>query len=149
MKSLKLLETLKARGSACKAKTQVLWNCFKNDLLMGGNMDKYLFYGMTGDKLCFQHVLLNALALAGKGKTVKIIFEGGSVKLLPQFIMENNPLFLKARELDLIAGVCLGCSRALGVADRLKDSGLPMLNDLSGHAGMDSYIEDGYTVISM
>ena len=39
-------------------------------------MDKILFYGMTGEKMCFQHILLNALDLFSSGTEVKIIFEG-------------------------------------------------------------------------
>lgn len=35
-------------------------------------MNKILYYGMTGEKMCFQHILLNALDLAEEGKEVKI-----------------------------------------------------------------------------
>ena len=48
-------------------------------------MKKYLFYGMTGEKMCFQHILMNAVDLSEKGYEVKIIFEGASVKLVPVF----------------------------------------------------------------
>ena len=44
-------------------------------------MKKILFYAMTGEKMCFQHVLMNALDLHNSGYEVKIIFEGASVKL--------------------------------------------------------------------
>jgi hypothetical protein len=44
-------------------------------------MKKVLFYAMTGEKSCFQHVLMNAIDLAADGMDVKIIFEGASVKL--------------------------------------------------------------------
>jgi hypothetical protein len=37
---------------------------------------------MTGEKSCFQHVLMNAIDLAVDCMDVKIIFEGASVKLL-------------------------------------------------------------------
>ncbi len=112
-------------------------------------MANYLFYGMTGDKLSFQHVLMNALALSERGNTVKIIFEGPSVRLVPLFIMEKNPLYLEALERGLIAGICQGCSRAHGVAHRLKDIAVPLLKDMSGHAGLAPYLEEGYTVISL
>ena len=36
-------------------------------------MKKILFYGMSGEKMCFQHVLLNALDLHEAGGEVKII----------------------------------------------------------------------------
>ena len=48
-------------------------------------MKKILFYGMTGEKMCFRHILLNALDLSADGEEVKVIFEGASVKLVPVF----------------------------------------------------------------
>lgn len=112
-------------------------------------MKKILFYGMTGEKMCFQHILFNALDLAASGAQVKIIFEGASVKLAPLFNEEDNPLYLKAKEKDLIAGICNACSRVLGVYEDVLSLGLPMLSDMSGHAGMKKYINEGYEVISI
>ena len=112
-------------------------------------MDKYLFYGMTGEKMCFQHILLNALDLAGSGKEVKIIFEGASVKLVPVFEEEGNPLYKKAKQSGIIAGICSACSKVMGVYEANAASGLTMLDDMSGHAGMKRFVEDGYKVISM
>ncbi|NLC95988.1 MAG: hypothetical protein GX675_00245 [Erysipelotrichaceae bacterium] len=112
-------------------------------------MEKILFYGMTGEKMCFQHILLNALDLVADGKDVKIIFEGASVKLVPVFEEENNPLYKKAKEQGLIAGICLACSKVMGVYDENLKSGLVMLDDMNGHAGMKAYINQGYRCISM
>ena len=112
-------------------------------------MKKVLFYGMTGEKMCFQHILFNALDLAASGAEVKIIFEGASVKLVPIFEDEENPLYLKAKENGLIAGICTACSKVLGIYDDVSNIGLPMLSDMSGHAGMKNYVNDGYKVISM
>ena len=112
-------------------------------------MDKYLFYGMTGNKMCFNHILLNALDLADTGIAAKIIFEGESVKLVSVFEEEKNALYLKAKERGLIAGICLACSKVMGVFEKNSTYGLPMLGDMNGHAGMKPYITDGYQVISM
>lgn len=112
-------------------------------------MKKILFYGMTEKKMCFQHILMNALDLNASGIEVKIIFEGGSVKLVSVFEKENNPLYKKAKDLGLIEGVCLACSKVLEVYEVNVESGLPMLDDMNGHAGMKKYIEEGYEVISM
>jgi len=112
-------------------------------------MDKFLFYGMTGEKMCFQHVLMNALDLWASGAEVKVIFEGSNVRLLYELEKENNPLFRKAKEAGLIAGVCLACSKVLGVYEQIKDLGLPFLDDMFGHAGMKPFIEQAYKVISM
>ncbi len=112
-------------------------------------MKKILFYGMNGEKMCFQHILLNALDLASNGNQVKIIFEGSSVKLVKVFEEEKNPLYAKAKSLDLIAGICLACSKMLGVYEDNLESNLPMLNGMNGHAGMKAYIDEGYEVISI
>ncbi|NLB17759.1 MAG: hypothetical protein GX825_03260 [Syntrophomonadaceae bacterium] len=112
-------------------------------------MEKILFYGMTGEKMCFLHLLMNALDLSSSGYEVKIIFEGQSVKLVPLFEEEMNPLYKKAKDSGIIAGVCKTCSKVLGVYDQNKITGLAMLDDMSGHAGMKSYINGGYKVISM
>ena len=112
-------------------------------------MKKILFYGMTEKKMCFQHILMNALDLHESGTEVKIIFEGGAVKLVSVFEEEKNPLYIKAKEKGLIEGVCLACSKVLDVYDKNLESGLEMIGDMSGHAGMKKYINDGYEVISM
>jgi hypothetical protein len=112
-------------------------------------MEKVLFYGMTGEKMCFQHILLNALDLSEDGHEVKIVFEGASVKLVSVFEKEANPLYMKAKSAGVIAGVCFACSKVMGVFEQNEATGLPMLSDMSGHAGMKRYIEDGYRVVSM
>lgn len=112
-------------------------------------MKKLLFYAMTGEKMCFQHVLMNALDLHHAGFEVRIIFEGASVKLPAMLKEENNPLFAKALEAGLIAGICFACSKVLGVFEANHALGLPMLDDMYGHAGMKAYLMQGYEVISM
>jgi hypothetical protein len=112
-------------------------------------MKKNLFYAMTGEKMCFQHVLMNALDLSEAGNEVKIIFEGASVKLVPVLEEESNPLYKRAKESGLIAGVCLACSKVMGVYESNSATGLKMLDDMFGHAGMKRFIQDGYDVISI
>ena len=112
-------------------------------------MKKVLFYALTGEKMCFQHVLMNALDLHKDGFEVKIIFEGASVKLPSILKEENNPLFGKAIEAGLIAGICFACSKVLGVFEANLALGLPMLDDMFGHAGMKPYLTDGYEVVSI
>ncbi|MGJ4849207.1 hypothetical protein ACH6CV_03035 [Bacillota bacterium Meth-B3] len=112
-------------------------------------MRKVLFYGMTGEKMCFTHILLNALDLSAAGDEVKIIFEGASVKLVGAFEAEQHPLYLRAKAANLIAGVCLACSKVMGVYEQNAAAGLPMLDDMSGHAGMKRYLADGYQVVSI
>ena len=112
-------------------------------------MSNILFYAMTGEKLCFLHVLMNAVDLAGKGHEVKVIFEGRSVALAPQLDEEKNPLFLRAREAGLIAGVCRACAKQFGVDEKVEAIGIPLISDMMGHAGLAGYGADGYQVIGM
>ena len=112
-------------------------------------MNKVLFYAMNGERMCFSHVLLNALDLSEAGAEVKIIFEGPSVKLPALLNEEKNKLYLKALDSGLIAGICLACSKGMGVFEQNEKTGLPMLSDMSGHAGMKEYISSGYKVISI
>lgn len=112
-------------------------------------MKKYLFYGMTGEKMCFLHILMNALNLTAAGMESRIIFEGASVQLVGVLEEEANPFYLKAKEAGLIAGVCLACSKVLGVYETNLASGLPMLADMNGHAGMKPLAEEGYEIISL
>lgn len=111
-------------------------------------MKKYLFYGMTGEKMCFQHILMNAVDLSEKGYEVKIIFEGASVKLVPVFEEEKTPIYVKAKEKGLIAGVCFACTKVINVYDEVVKSELELINDMMGHAGIARYADE-YEVISM
>ncbi len=112
-------------------------------------MNKYLFYAMRGQLMCFLHILMNALDLHEAGHEVRIVFEGESVTLPPQLAEKGNKLYLKALELGLIAGVCKACSVQLGVLEAIEKLELPLLSDMNGHAGMRPFVSEGYTVISM
>ena len=112
-------------------------------------MKKVLYYGMTGEKSCFMHVLLNALDLHEAGHEVKVVFEGASVRLPAQFAADGNPVYLKAKEAGLLAGICLACAKTLGVYEASEGLGLPFLSDMKGHAGMKPFMEAGYGVISI
>lgn len=88
-------------------------------------MDKILFYGMTGEKMGFLHILLNALDLSAAGAEVKIIFEGASVKLVSVFEEENNPLYKKAKDAGLIAGIVWPAPKVWGFWSRMKKPDCP------------------------
>lgn len=111
-------------------------------------MGKYLFYVMRGKKMCFVHVLLNALDLAEAGNEVKIIFEGESVRLPKILEEEKFGLYLKAKERNLIAGVCYACSVQLDVLDFNQGLDYPLIKDMNGHAGMKRYVDEGYHVVT-
>lgn len=111
-------------------------------------MKKILFYAMNGEKMCFLHLLMNALDLHESGVKVAVIFEGSSVKLPAILEEEGNKLYIKAKNEGILAGVCLACSNVLGVLEENEKTGLPLISDMMGHAGVKPYVLDAYEVIS-
>lgn len=112
-------------------------------------MTKVAFFTFRNHKMCFQHLLLNALDILEKGGEAKIIFEGEAVKLPKVLTDESNPLFKKALEKGVIAGVCEACSKAMEVYDINKDLGMTFLSSLKGHPSMEDYLSEGYQVITL
>jgi hypothetical protein len=117
----------------------------------GADMKKVVLFAFNGDFMCFIHVLLNALDMKEKGYGVKIVIEGSATKLIPELRKEGNPMhasYQRAKDLDLIAGVCKACSNKMGTADAAKEEGFTLLDDMSGHPGMASYQKQGFEVIT-
>jgi len=112
-------------------------------------MDKFVIFAFKGEQMCFLHVLLNALDMDGKGMESRIVIEGEAVKLVQEMEERKNPLYLKAKEKGLIAGICRACSAKLGVLEYNHTVGLPMLDDMNGHPSMAAFIAQGYQVITL
>lgn len=112
-------------------------------------MDKFAFFAFNGDLMCFQHVLLNALDLAEKGHEAKIIFEGEAVKLVQKLENSTNKHYFAAKEKELIDSICKACSAKLGVLEFNQKTDIPLKGEMSGHPAMESYIKDGYKIITM
>jgi hypothetical protein len=114
-------------------------------------MKKIALFAFNGDPLCFVHVLLNALDLHQRSHTVRLVLEGTSVKLVPELVRPDHflhPLWQKVREAGLVDGACRACSVKLGVLEAVEALGLPLLADMSGHAGMAPYLEEGFEVVT-
>ena len=112
---------------------------------------KNALFVFNGNPMCFIHVLLNALDMKAKGMEARIVLEGESVQLVPELARPGSPLnglWVKAREAGLVDGVCLACAKKLGTHDDAVAQELPLLSDMSGHAGMAGYQEAGFTIIT-
>ena len=95
--------------------------------------------------------ILNALDMKENGDEVKIIVEGSATKLIPDMAKEGNPLFLlysKAKDKNLIDGVCRACSAKMGVTSSVEKEGLPFLDEMSGHRSMAWYEKNGFQIIT-
>ncbi len=114
-------------------------------------MKKVVLFAFSGDFMCFIHVLINALDMKEKGYDVKIVIEGSATRLVPELAKEGNPtssLYKKAKTLGLIDGACKACSNKMGTLETVKQEGLKLLDDISGHPGMARYMEQGFEVIT-
>jgi hypothetical protein len=114
-------------------------------------MKKIALFVFNGDPMCFIHVLLNALDMNEKGQVGRIIIEGSATKLIPELAKTGNPLHAlweKAKETDVIDGVCRACSQKMGTLADSKEQGLTLLDEMNGHPSMARYMAEGYEVIS-
>lgn len=111
---------------------------------------KFAFFAFNGAPLCFMHVLLNALDMQEKGFEVKVIFEGGTVKLIDEFSKPDNPfhsLYKRAKNAGLIDCVCKACAVKMESLNAAESESLPINGELSGHPSMARYIEEGYEIL--
>ena len=114
--------------------------------------DKIAIFAFKGDPICFVHVLLNAIDLYEKKREVKIILEGEATRLIIDLRKSEHPLHMlyeKAKKLNLIDGVCRACAMKMEALDLAEEEGLKIVADMAGHAGMASYIEKGYEIITL
>jgi hypothetical protein len=114
-------------------------------------MKKVALFAFNGEFMCFVHVLLNALDLKEKGDDVRIVVEGSATKLIPEMAEEGNPMFnlyRKAKEQNLVDGVCRACSSKMDVTKAVEAEGLPFLDEMAGHPSMARYLNNGFQVIS-
>jgi len=114
-------------------------------------MKKVAFFAFRGEYMSFIHVLLNAIDMKNEGYDVKIVIEGATTKLIPEMVMEGNPLqapYEKAKTMGLVDGVCRACSSKTGTLEAAEVQGLRLLDDMSGHPGIARYIDQGYEIIT-
>ncbi|AWB10283.1 hypothetical protein TDSAC_0929 [Thermodesulfobium acidiphilum] len=114
-------------------------------------MKNVVLFAFRGDSMCFIHVLLYGIELSESGINIRVVLEGESTKLIPELYNENSPLYnlaQKAIKLNLFEGVCKACSTMMGTIEEAKKRNLNILSDMSGHAGMARFINNGFEVIT-
>ena len=110
---------------------------------------KVLFYAFKEDIMCFNHILLNAIDMKNNNIDSRIIVEGKATLVVKSMMKNDNNLFNKALELNLIEGVCKACSNQMGVLDFFENTSLKILDDLMGHPSLTPYIDDNFEIISL
>ncbi|MFH1035627.1 MAG: cytoplasmic protein [Pseudomonadota bacterium] len=114
-------------------------------------MRKVALFAFNGEMTCFVHALLNALDLRAQGHEVALVVEGTATQLAPRFGGGQGPfagLFEKVRQQGLLAGICRACAVKMDTLAEVERLGLPVLDDMSGHAGMAPFIQRGFEIIT-
>ncbi|HDM75689.1 MAG TPA: cytoplasmic protein, partial [Deltaproteobacteria bacterium] len=47
-----------------------------------------------------------------------------------------------------IDGACKACSNKMGVLEAVKEEGIPLIDEMSGHPSMARYMTEGYQIIT-
>ena len=115
------------------------------------NEKKMALVAFSGEMMCFAHVLLNALDMAGKGFDVKVVIEGKATGLLPGLAHENAPfapLFRKVLDAGLIDCACRACSAQMNATEAARALGIELAGDMDGHPSLSAYRYSGYEIIT-
>jgi hypothetical protein len=94
-----------------------------------------------------------AVDLARRGHDIRLVVEGEATRCLLEREGRFAELFEEARALGVLVGLCKaasgGCSDASRSVTRLaQESGLMLMDTLDGHAGIASFVEEGYEVVT-
>ena len=113
---------------------------------------KILFVVFTNDGCKRNHAFMYAADLARHGHQVKLVLEGEGTQALREREGRFGELFEEARKLGILAGACkaasAGCQDPARDVTRIaKELGLPLIDSLAGHAGLEPFVSDGYEVV--
>jgi hypothetical protein len=113
---------------------------------------KLLFVVFADDACRRNHAFMYAIDLAQRGHSVRIILDGGAVGCLRAREGRFGALFDEARALGLLEGVCRTASSGCDdptrdVTGLAREAGLSLLDSMQGHAGIGTFVEEGYEVI--
>ena len=98
------------------------------------------------------HAFVWALDLADAGVSMSIIFEGKSPAWLPSLVDPTHPqhgLYHQVKAQNLIAGVCRACAAQAKVTAIAKREQLPLLEDASGHASLQPFVDRGAMIFAL
>ena len=119
---------------------------------------RLLFVLFQGGQCELTHALLYALDLTERGHEVALILEGPAIAAT--VAMDDgqgrfSQLLRAVRERGLLRGACRtaagGCASTdpgARVLEGLGARGIPLLDELDGHAGVGEYVDRGYELVT-
>lgn len=114
-------------------------------------MKKVALLAYNGEMMCFAHVMLYALDFDKKGYEVKVVIEGSATKLIADLAKPDAPfanIYNQLKEKGLLTCICQACSQKMGTLDEAKRQGLAIVGDMQGHPSIDTFLAEGYEIIS-
>ena len=114
-------------------------------------MKKVALLAYNGELTCFAHVMLYALDFEKKGYEVKVVIEGAATSLISNLVKPDAPfanLYSQLREKNLLTCICKACSQKMGTLAEAEKQGLAIVGDMQGHPSIESFLSDGFQIIS-
>lgn len=114
-------------------------------------MRKILLLAYNGELTCFAHVMLYALDFEQKGYEVKVVLEGAATSLITELAKSDTPfagLYRQIIEKELLQCICKACSQKMGTLAEAEAQGLDIVGDMQGHPSIETYLAQGYEIIS-
>lgn len=111
---------------------------------------KVAIFAYNGEPMCFAHVLLNTLDMKKRGYEIKLVVEGTATKQLKELTDPARPfanLYERVRDSGLIDCVCQACANKTGSLQSVKEQGLQICGEMSGHPSISRYMDGGYEVL--
>lgn len=97
--------------------------------------------------------LVNALEfakeLSEQNQQVSIVFDGAGTQWIAKLEDQEHDVheLYKAVQ-EQVDGACKYCSKAFGVINEIRKSGINLLDDYDGHPSLANYVSQGYQVVS-
>jgi hypothetical protein len=115
---------------------------------------KLLFIVFTNEPCKRNHAFMHALDLTETGHQVRIILEGDGTRCLAERKGRFGELFNAASDRGIMAGACktasAGCSTddpARNMTAIAAEQSLPLLDEMDGHAGISTYVAEGFELV--
>ena len=119
---------------------------------------KLLFIIFTTDECKRNHAFLYARHLTAKGHSVRIILEGAATASIREATDASSVygrLLHEAVDQGMLIGACQRAAEGCGGCDPtrqttalLTEHGIPLLNGMDGHAPIDTFLEEGYEIVT-
>jgi hypothetical protein len=102
-----------------------------------------------GDLGRIANALTSAKEFEEAGDEITVVFDGAGTKWVGELSKPDHRLHADFESvMDNVAGACAYCANAFGVKQQVEKSGVPLLEEYSGHPSLQKLVSQGYQVIT-